>query len=486
MVPPNISASQPELAAGSARAGTEECEKGSLARIEVDEPSTDPNIVDWDGPDDPESPFNWPSTIKIIHIVIVSVFTLVSNLAATMFAPGIKEMSEEFHITSPNLEAMTVSIYVLGFALGPLILAPLSELYGRLILFNLCNIGFFAFTAGCTFSTNIAMFLAFRFISGCAASGPMSIGGGTLADIIPQRQRGKAMALVILGPILGPVLGPAVGGFAGVIGIGTAVFMRETNPVILLQRKAERMRKETGNAKLLPKGAKTETPRQLLLQAIVRPAKTLIFSPIVLLLSLYAGIVYGLVFLLFTTFPSLFQGTYGFGTGTSGLAYLGLGFGMMFGLALFSILSDKLLGQKEGESAVVPEKRLIMMKWFGPITPLGCFMYGWSAYYHTHWIVPILGTFIIGFAALFVVIPTQIYLVDAFGTQAAASAIAANLLVRSPFGAFLDLAAAPLYDRLGLGWGNSVLGFIVLVFTPVPWLFYRYGEYLRTHFAVEL
>jgi hypothetical protein len=93
--------------------------------------------------------------------------------------------------------------------------------------------------------------------------------------------------------------------------------------------------------------------------------------------------------------------------------------------------------------------------------------------------------FLIGFGSLFVVIPGQIYLVDAFGAAAAASALAANLLIRSPFGAFLDLAAAPLYDTLGLGWGNSVLGFITLSFMPVPWLFYRYGGALRTRFAVD-
>lgn len=261
--------------------------------------------------------------------------------------------------------------------------------------------------------------------------------------------------------------------------------MRETNAVVLLRWKANHLRKVTGNEKLSPKLARKETPREMILRAIVRPVKLLIFSPIVLLVSLYTGILFGLIFLLFTTFPGVFQGVYGFSPSTSGLAYLGLGIGMIMGLVLFSILSDKLLGQKEG-TVVKPENRLILMKWIGPISPLGLFMYGWCAEERTHWIFPIMGTFIVGFGSLFVVIPGQIYLVDSFGAQAAASALAANLLVRSPFGAFLDLAADPLYDRLGLGWGNSVLGFICLAFTPVPWLFYRYGERMRTHFAVEL
>lgn len=263
--------------------------------------------------------------------------------------------------------------------------------------------------------------------------------------------------------------------------------MKESNSAVLLQRKTARLRKKTGNEKQLSKYAtEQQTPNGLLLNAIVRPVKMLIFSPIVLLMSLYNGVIFGLIFLLFTTFPVVFEGVYGFNIGIAGLAYIGLGLGMFFGLVLFALMSDRLLGQKKGESVARPEMRLILMKYVAPVTPVGCFIYGWTTYYSVHWIVPIIGTFIIGLGALFVVMPTQVYLVDAFGAQAAASALAANLVVRSPFGAFLDLSAAPLYDKLGLGWGNSVLGFICLAFTPVPWLFYQYGEFLRKRFPVKL
>lgn len=265
--------------------------------------------------------------------------------------------------------------------------------------------------------------------------------------------------------------------------------MQETNATIILQRKARQLRQESDQQIMVLKepGEDTPSPRQVLLRAIIRPVKLLIFSPIVLLISLYTGVLFGLIFLLFTTFPSVFQGVYGFDAGVSGLAYLGLGLGMFLGLVIFSIASDRLLNRNpDSHLAGKPEQRLILMKWLGPITPLGCFMYGWSAYYQTHWIVPIIGTFIIGFGALFVVIPGQVYLVDSFGAAGAASALAANLLIRSPFGAFLDLAAQPLYEKLGLGWGNSVLGFITLAFTPVPWLFYHYGSALRQKFPVTL
>jgi len=193
--------------------------------------SEESNIVDWDGPDDPMNPLNWSAAKKHTHVAIVSLFTLsalvfssspiahnnadmhiitcvIRNLAATMFAPGVQELVSEFSITDSTVAAMTVSLYVLGFALGPIILAPLSELCGRLIIYLVCNVVYLAFTLGCAFATNTAMFLVFRFICGCAAAGPMSIGGGTIADVTPQDKRGKAMALFAMGPILGPVSDP--------------------------------------------------------------------------------------------------------------------------------------------------------------------------------------------------------------------------------------------------------------------------------------
>ncbi len=154
--------------------------------------------------------------------------------------------------------------------------------------------------------------------------------------------------------------------------------MRETNASVLLRRKTERLIKETGNDQLVPKTGTDETPNQVLLRAIVRPAKMIVFSPIVLLISLYAGVVFGIIFLLFSTFPAVFEETYNFSTGVSGLAYLGLGLGFVSGLVVFSVLSDKLLGQKKDGPVAQPEKRLILMKWIAPSAPLGCFCKSWQ------------------------------------------------------------------------------------------------------------
>nr|A0A089FRP6.1 RecName: Full=MFS transporter prlG; AltName: Full=Pyrrolocin biosynthesis protein G [fungal sp. NRRL 50135]AIP87507.1 putative MFS transporter [fungal sp. NRRL 50135] len=459
--------------------------------------------VDWEGPDDPENPRNWNQGAKMTHVLLVSSFTLYSNLAAVMFAPGAQDLVAEFGITSTIVASLTVSIYILGYVFGPFLLASMSEIYGRLIIYHICNAVYIAFTIGCALSTDTAMFLVFRFICGCAASAPMAIGGGTIADLHKPEERGKAMALFGLGPLLGPVIGPVVGGFvtqflgwrwtfwlvlilAGVVSLLALVLMRETFEPVLLTRKAAELRKSTGNYRLQARTYNKDlTPAQLLARATIRPTKMLLMSPIVFLLSVYCAFMFGLTYLLFTTFPAVFEETYGFAADVSGLAYLGLGVGMIISIGLFAVLSDKLLHQPHGGTIARPELRLILMIWSSPLVPIGFFWYGWSAKYEVHWIVPILGTSVIGLGAFLILMPAQLYLVDAFGTEAAASALAANTVLRSLFGAVLPLAGPSLYDSLGLGWGNSLLAFIGLAFAPVPFFFYKYGERLRVRFPVN-
>lgn len=122
-----------------------------------------------------------------------------------MFAPGAASLAEEFRITSSTIVSLTVSIYHAGFAIGPMFIAPLSELYGRLVIYHACSVVYIGFIIGCALAKNTGMFLAFRFLAGCAASGLSTVGGGTVADVIPPAQRGMAISLFFVGPLLGPV-----------------------------------------------------------------------------------------------------------------------------------------------------------------------------------------------------------------------------------------------------------------------------------------
>lgn len=130
-----------------------------------------------------------------------------------MFAPGIPGIMVEFKETSSMIATFVVSVYILGFAFGPLFVAPLSETIGRRHLYNWGNVFFVLFSVGTALSQNMDMMLAFRFLMGLAGSVPITIGSGSIADMMPIEQRGRAMSAWALGPLLGPCVGPVAGGY---------------------------------------------------------------------------------------------------------------------------------------------------------------------------------------------------------------------------------------------------------------------------------
>ncbi|KAL2052844.1 hypothetical protein ABVK25_006783 [Lepraria finkii] len=463
---------------------------------------SDPNIVDWDGPDDPANPMNWSEKLKWGNVAVISSITFLTPLASSMFAPGVPDAMIEFHSSSVTLASFVVSVYVLGYAFGPLVIAPVSELYGRLPVYHVCNVLFVIFTIACAVSTNLNMLIGIRFLEGTFGSCPLTIGGGTIADMIIQEKRGGVMAIWALGPLMGPVIGPVAGGYlsqakgwrwvfwviataAGAITISAFFFIRETYAPILLERKAKKLRKETGNMNFKSKLASKITPSQLWWLSIVRPMKMLVFSPIVLALSTYMAVVYGYLYLLFTTLTEVYEGQYGFSQGSVGLTFLGIGVGSLFGVIIFGIASDRILKAKSKGGVMKPEYRLPPMIPGSFLVPIGLFLYGWSADQHVQWIVPIIGTGLVGVGLLATFMPIQLYLVDAF-TIYAASALAANTVLRSLVGALLPLAGRQMYMTLGLGWGNSLLAFIALAMCPIPLIFYKYGERIRTSHRFQI
>src|SRR5687767_61748 len=125
-----------------------------------------------------------------------------------MLAPGVPAMMAEFKSDNNMVKTFVVSVFVLGFAVGPLLMAPLSELYGRTPVYHVCNVLFVVFTIACALAANEGMMLVFRFFSGFFGVAVVTCGSGSIADLMPPEQRGKAMAIWSIGPLLGPVVGP--------------------------------------------------------------------------------------------------------------------------------------------------------------------------------------------------------------------------------------------------------------------------------------
>lgn len=130
-----------------------------------------------------------------------------------MFAPGVPKIMSEFNNDSSIIATFVVSIYFLGFAFGPLVVAPMSEIFGRVYVYHVGNIAFTSFTIAAACSVNIGMLMAFRFLMGLVGCVPTTIGVGSIVDMISLEKRGRAISLWAVGPLLGPCVGPIAGGY---------------------------------------------------------------------------------------------------------------------------------------------------------------------------------------------------------------------------------------------------------------------------------
>jgi multidrug resistance protein len=181
--------------------------------VEAEEDSEYTNVVGWDSPNDPENPLNFPAWRKWVLISLVSAATFITGISSSMFAPGVPVLMEEFHSTNSALGSFVVTIFVLGLGTGPLIFGPLSELYGRNSVQHVATFGLLIFSIACALSTSLNMLIGMRLLQGTFGACPLTNGGGIIADMVRQEERGFAMSMFTLGSLFAPILGPIVGGF---------------------------------------------------------------------------------------------------------------------------------------------------------------------------------------------------------------------------------------------------------------------------------
>lgn len=430
-----------------------------IKRDSIPETDLDAGIVGWDGQDDPAMPLNFPQAKKWTLVGLLSAITLVTPFASSILSPGISDLMKDFGETNSIVGAMTVSIYLLGYVVGPMFLAPMSEIYGRRRVLTAANVFFCCWQVGCALAPNIKALIVFRFFSGVGGAGCLTLGGGVIADVFTASERGFAMGMWTIGPLFGmcvfsfktqvqlekvvsdrrgrltmvagPTIGPLIGGFiAETIGwrwdfwivlilavlISTLIelFNQETSHRVLIDKKVVRLRKELGREDLRScydtAGVAKQTRGQILVNGLVRPIKMLFLSPILLLLTIYISFTYGTLYLLFTTIPTVFEETYGFNVGLTGLVYLGLGSGTTLGWLIITLYSDKSVIRlaKINNGEFEPEMRLWMSIWFSWLLPITFLWYGWTAEYKVHFMSAIISLmpFGVGIMGLFLPITT--------------------------------------------------------------------------------
>ncbi|KAF2164273.1 hypothetical protein M409DRAFT_67840 [Zasmidium cellare ATCC 36951] len=470
---------------------------------------SEPYLVTWID-HDPRDPMGYTAVQRWTLTLINAGASLAVSFVSSAYTGGAKEIQQELGM-GEEVFTLGVSLCVLGFALGPLLWAPLSEIYGRQILFTTTYAGLTAFNAGGAGAKNVATLLILRFLAGAFGSSSLTNSGGVIADMFPAKQRGFAIAVFSAAPALGPIFGPIVGGFVGesigwrwiqgIMAIFTgalwiigSVCCPETYAPALLRQRAKKLSKITGRVYRSEVDVQQgNTFEETFKIALSRPLTLLLLEPIVLLLSTYHAVIYGTLYLCFGAFPIVYQEGRGWSPGVGGLAFLGVAVGTILAV-LTAVWEDRRYARVSDrhDGFAPPETRLPVCMVGAVAIPIGLFWFAWTNYPSINFMVSIIAGAPFGYglslfppppptpkmSVCYIWLGIMNYLVDSY-TIYAASALAANTVMRSTLGAVFPLFTSQMYAALGIHWASSIPAFLSLACVPLPFLFYRYGPAIR-------
>ncbi|KAG5417932.1 hypothetical protein I9W82_004260 [Candida metapsilosis] len=463
-------------------------------------PDKEAYCVTFNGPNDPACPRNYPVWKKFLFCLTAGYSAFYVSFGSAFFSQGNKEIREIFHV-GQTVAALATSLYVFGFALGPVVYGPLSELYGRKPIMVFSALGYSVFLFGVATAKDLQTIMLCRFFAGFIGSGPFPLAPAIMVDLLEDRPRSVAVNIFVGTIFGGPMLAPILGGFTtknsalgwrwnsyfsalvGCIALILNVFcLEETHHPIILARRAEWMRRKTGNWGIFsPYEELRLSLKEIAKNNLLRPVQ-LLLEPIVFLVSLYNAFMYGMLYSFLTVVPLIFEGRYHWSQGVGELPYISMILGVLFaGLCIISY--ERYYNNKldTTEKQWTPESRLPPMMVGGVIFVIGIFWMGWTGDYaeHVHWIVPVIGAFFVGVGLILVFLPTLNYLIDCY-VHVPASILAANTFMRASFGAAFPLFDTQMFDNLTIKWAATLIGCLAALLIPVPFVFYKYGAFVRS------
>ncbi|GFZ48481.1 Polyamine transporter 2 [Saitozyma sp. JCM 24511] len=452
-------------------------------------------LVTWEK-NDPENPWNWSKARRWYITAVVASAVVQVAMSSAIVTGDFGDQERHFGVSSEVI-ALTVTLVVCGFGTGPLLWSPLSELLGRRLLWAIPFAIYIIFNVPCALAPNIGCLLVSRFLCGFFGSAPLTLAGGTIADVWGPEERGFAIAIFAAAPYTGPVIGPLIGGFIGkyagwtwlywvnMISAGVvwlfALTIPETFSPVLLKRRARAMRAETGDDRYVTEQELFRKPlSEIVVETLIRPFQMLVEEPILLLMSLYISLVYGLLYAFFFSFPVVFGDYYGWDDAKIGITFCSVLIGVGLALCVTPMLEAKYAAKG---TTVTPEDRLPGMLLGGPFVPISLFIFGWTSppYVEPHgasWVGPVSAGIPFGFGMVLVYFSANAYLIEAFPAYVA-SALAAKTVVRSAAGAAMPLFITQMFHGLGNGGAASLLGGVAIIMAMIPFAFRRYGAQIR-------
>ena len=427
-----------------------------------------------------------------------TLLTPVSTFSTTTSVPATGLIQAHFNV-SRTVSILTLTVFTIGLAFGPLFIAPMSEMFGRRPVYMGTLTSLLVFTAGAGASRTFASLIICRFLAGFFGSATLATGAGTVADVWGLGPaRGKAAVPFILGPFLGPTLGPLAGAYVlkdhgqdwrwsqwVILCVGAPIWvgvmlMKETSSTHSMLQRSKSDAGQNANTSSAAKGLVT-----LILNACLRATKLLFQDIIVLSMSIYTAFAYGVIFSYFASGTYVLTVDYDFNLQQVGLSFISVIIGYLLGGATFFVFTATLykraakLAEEKGLKQVDPEHRLYAALFGSVWLSAGLFWYAWAPHRGGHWSVVVASGIFVGWGAISIFLSAITYLVDTYKARLAASALAANGSLRFCLGATFPLFTIQMYSSLGIHWAGSVYAFLSLFLLPIPWLLFKYGPALR-------
>ncbi|KAF2742336.1 MFS general substrate transporter [Sporormia fimetaria CBS 119925] len=463
-------------------------------------------VVAFNGDDDRRNPLQWTQRKKWGITLLVSLFTFVSPVSTTMVTPALPDIGDQLGIPEGYRQQLVMSIFLLGYALGPFVLGPLSELYGRGRVLQCSNLMYLIFNTACGVAQTKEQLLTFRFLAGMGGSAPQALSNGVLADMWTKETRGLGQSIYGYATWTAPCIAPIWGAFMAKsanwrwIFLSVSIFdavllfvsfflLRETYAPVILTHEAAKIQKllPASSAIVVRTEYDSKDRYSKILQKRLRLPLIMLFThPAVQVPSLFRSYLYGTMYLVLSTFPMVFEESYGQEPLVASLHYLALMVGFFIGLEISHRAIDKLYARLKSHHSLPPgthgppEWRLPPLILGGILSPLGLLLYGWTAHSRTHWIAPDIGAILLGCGLIIAFQCTQAYTTDTYGARYAASAGAVAAFTRTMCGFGFPLFATSIYEALSVGGGNSLLaGLSAVLLVGAAGGLWVWGEALR-------
>lgn len=457
-------------------------------------------VVSWYNNFDPENPQNWTSSRKNVAVGLILIYTFAIYLGSSICTSSYTGVMKDFNV-SQQAVSLTLSMYVLAYGLGPLLWSPLSEIpsVGRtwpyIITFGL----FVILNVPTALADNFAGLVVLRFLCGFFGGTSLATGPASIGDVYSFAKLPYGISLWAFAATCAPATAPLISGFAvpaeswrwsfwellwlsGPVWLALYAFLPETSAANILLRRAERLRKATGNINLKSQSEIDQShmnANEIAMEALWRPFQLMLLDPSIAFTALYSALIYGFFYSFFEAFPIVYQGMHNFSLGQQGIVFLSINIGATIAIALYWAYNYFHLEPQLAASKPIPlEHRLVPALPASFLMPIGMFIFAWTSSPEIHWIAPTIGVSVF-LTGIFVVLQCIFIYLPLSYTQYTASLFAGNDIARSVMAAATIHFSVPLYERLGVAKGVTIMACLMAVCILGVFGLWRYGGKLR-------